>query len=118
MTTLPSYSYRAVVVRIVDGDTIRVDLDLGLHVWQRNMPLRLLGYDAPEVRGEERPQGLLASAALAELLPIGTEIIVETRKGDGFGRYLAQVWKDGEDINAIMAEDLAAKANEAIEEVK
>lgn len=105
MTTSPAYTYRAIVTRIVDGDTIRVDLDLGLHIWQRDMPLRLLGYDAPEVRGVERPQGIQATEAIAALLSVGSTVIVRTEKGDSFGRYLAQVWKDGEDINAIMARE-------------
>ena len=46
--TEPAYLYRAVVVRVVDGDTIDVDIDLGFYVWIRKQRIRLIGIDAPE----------------------------------------------------------------------
>lgn len=56
----PAFTYRAIVRWIYGGDTIRVDLDLGLGTWVRNEPLRLDGIDAPEVRGPERERGRLS----------------------------------------------------------
>lgn len=52
---------------------------------------RLLGYNAPEVHGVERPLGQRAADRLRELLPVGTRVQVRTFKGDAFGRWLAQV---------------------------
>jgi len=98
------YLYKAVVVSVYDGDTIRCDVDLGFNTWIRNMTLRLYGIDSPEIRGEERPQGLKARDWLREELPVGTEVLIETirdRTGK-YGRYLAVVWKDGTDMNKKM----------------
>lgn len=50
--TEPAYLYRAVVVRVVDGDTINVDIDLGFYVWIKKQRIRLFGIDTPEVRGD------------------------------------------------------------------
>ena len=54
----------ATLIRVVDGDTIRVDIDLGADVILKNQAVRLLGIDAPELHGPERPRGLAAKAAL------------------------------------------------------
>ena len=50
----PQYLYKATVTEVYDGDTITVDIDLGLNVWLKDQTLRLLGIDTPELRGEER----------------------------------------------------------------
>ena len=44
------YEYRTKVVRVVDGDTVDVDIDLGFGVWLRKSRIRLLGVDTPESR--------------------------------------------------------------------
>lgn len=107
----PAYTYRAVVRSIYDGDTIRVDLDLGLDTWVHNQPLRLHGIDAPETRGAEREQGRVARDWLLDRIPPGTGIIVQTvRDTRGkYGRYLAVIWHDGVDLNnELVTEGLAA----------
>ena len=50
------YEYRAVVTKVYDGDTITADVDLGFNTWRHDESLRLVGIDAPEMRGNERPQ--------------------------------------------------------------
>ena len=52
---------------------------------------RLLGYNAPEVHGPERAHGQQAAARMRELLPVGMRVMVQTFKGDAFGRWLAIV---------------------------
>lgn len=101
------YCYRAYVTKVYDGDTCTVDIDLGINVWVRNEKIRLLRIDAPEIRGEERPQGLLSRDYLRELI-LDREIIIETfkdRKGK-YGRYLGEIWLkiDGvwQNINDMM----------------
>jgi micrococcal nuclease len=99
----PAYTYRATVMRIYDGDTIYVDIDLGcgVHITGadgRGEPLRLYGIDTPEIRGEERPEGLVAKDRVVELIPVGTEIVIETvldKKGK-YGRLLAVVHYEAE----------------------
>jgi len=49
-----SYEYRANIRRVVDGDTVDADIDLGFNVWPRNERLRLYKIDAPETRGASR----------------------------------------------------------------
>lgn len=97
------YTYRAGVVEAYDGDTITVDIDLGLHVWVRGEKLRLARINAPEVRGVERENGLLSRDALRSWI-VGEDIILRTirdKKGK-YGRYLGEVFLDGENINDRM----------------
>ena len=42
------YTYKANIVRVIDGDTVVADIDLGFDVWLRKEHLRLVGIDAPE----------------------------------------------------------------------
>lgn len=93
------YFYRATVKRIIDGDTIVIDWDLGAHIWLHDVPVRLLDIDAPEVRGPSRPAGVAARDWLRERLPVGSEIHIHTVKDDSFGRYLAKIWHEGSLVN-------------------
>ena len=87
------YHYKALVTAVYDGDTITVDFDLGLHTWIKGEKIRLHRINAPELRGEERPRGLLSRDYLRELI-LGKEIIIETFKDKRgkYGRYLGEVW--------------------------
>lgn len=85
----PTYRYRAVVRRIIDGDTIEADVDLGFFVLHRTR-LRLLGIDCPE---RFTPEGKAATAFVASYLPAGSEVVVESVKPDKYGgRWNATVW--------------------------
>jgi len=44
------YEYAVTIVRVVDGDTVDVDIDLGFEVTLKNQRVRLIGIDAPETR--------------------------------------------------------------------
>jgi micrococcal nuclease len=83
----------ATVERVLDGDTIV--LRDGRHV-------RLVQLDAPEI-DENECYARAAKAILAQLLPPGTHVEIETDalldKKDRFGRTLAYVWKDGANVN-------------------
>lgn len=92
------YHYGAHVVSVYDGDTIRVDIDLGCNVWIKNEPLRLYGINAPEVRGPQRSDGLLSAQYLRDMIN-GKDIFIESikdKKGK-YGRYLAKIWLENED---------------------
>ncbi|NOX37951.1 MAG: nuclease [Calditrichaeota bacterium] len=96
------YHYRATVVSVYDGDTLRVDIDLGLNTWIRNEKVRLARIDAPEIRGKERARGLAARDFLRQMV-LNREIILQTirdRKGK-YGRYLGEIWleQNGQWIN-------------------
>ena len=55
---LSLYHYRAKLVSVCDGNTITIDIDLRLHIWVRDENIRLHRINAPELRGDERPEGL------------------------------------------------------------
>lgn len=97
------YTYKATVKSIYDGDTIRVDIDLGFGVIFKDQSLRLLGIDTPEVRGEERSQGLISKKFVEERIPVGTviKIVTERDRKEKFGRYLATVFysEDSKNLN-------------------
>lgn len=96
------YHYRAQVVSVYDGDTVRADIDLGLSIFVRDEPLRLSRINAPEIRGSERPAGLLARDYLARRIQ-GREVLLQTEKDnkEKYGRYLAEIWlpEDGGYVN-------------------
>ena len=85
------YTYKAIVQRIVDGDTIIVDIDLGFGVWLREQSVRLSKINAPEIRGTTRESGLVAKDFLSKLI-LNKWVQVRTEKGDDkYGRWLATV---------------------------
>lgn len=98
----PTYRYRAKYRSAYDADTVRVDIDLGFGVWLQNQPMRLLGVDAPELRGEERGDGLVARNALRTLLE-DSDLVVETDrdKSGKYGRWLARLWMKDDASNWI-----------------
>ena len=87
------YEYRCKVVRVVDGDTVDVDIDLGFGVVYANQRVRLYGIDTPESRTRDKTEkrfGKLASRFLSEKL--GDSCTLRTRlDGKGkFGRILGE----------------------------
>lgn len=110
----PAYTYRAHVVRCVDGDTVVLDIDAGLYMTARKQVVRLAGIDTPEMRGPERPAGEIASEWLRSRIE-DKDVIVQTikdKRGDDdrgkYGRWLARIWIDGRCVNDdLLAEGLA-----------
>lgn len=97
------YEYSAYVKSVYDGDTITVDIDLGFRVILHDQKIRLLGIDAPEVRGEERPEGLKARDFLRNMIEGHRVTLRTTRDKKGkYGRWLATVWLGTKDVNEEM----------------
>ena len=90
------FCYNAKVVRIVDGDTIRLDIDLGFDIVLRNQSVRLYKVDTPECRTrdlKEKAAGLLAKEVVQNLIAIGERVFIRTKldtKGK-FGRLLGTI---------------------------
>lgn len=90
---LNMYEYRCKVLRIVDGDTVDVDIDLGFGVWMHRERIRVMGIDTPESRTRdltEKAFGLAAKEFVKSLMPIGSMQIIKTQKDKTgkFGRVL------------------------------
>ena len=64
------YQYKADLVKVIDGDTIEVDFDLGFGVWLRNQRIRLAGIDTPEIRTSDKEMKAMGKAALAGLIDV------------------------------------------------
>ena len=112
------YKYLAKVTFVYDGDTITVDMDLGLKTWVHNEKLRLARINTPELRGDEREQGLRSRDFLRELIN-GKDIFVETEKDKKgkYGRYIAEIWHEknpGEwiNVNDLLVEEGFAEYKE------
>ena len=109
------YHYKAKVVNVYDGDTCTVDIDLGLHIWNKGEKIRLNRINAPELRGNEKPKGLKSRDFLRSLI-FDKEIFIETIKDkkEKYGRYLAEIWLEDEkgkfiNINDVMVKNGFAK---------
>jgi micrococcal nuclease len=99
------YEYAARLVRLVDADTLILDVDLGMHVWQHGLRIRAAGLNAPELSTEE---GKTARAWVVDWFarhaPTGI-ITVRTQRDrdDNYGRLLGTVLApDGACLNTDM----------------
>lgn len=119
---MTAYTYRGQVLEVHDGDTLRVDLDLigvagkhldvdlgfDVHIASHRLRLRedvrLKGCNAIELAA---PGGVEARDHLAQLLPVGSTVTVQTFKPDKFGgRYDALITlADGGDVTTVMCAD-------------
>jgi len=103
------FHYTAFVQSVYDGDTCRVDIDLGLGIWIRNEKLRLVRINAPEMTGSDKALGMASRDFLRGLID-GREIIIETvkdRRGK-YGRYLAEIWIQQEECWVNVNDTLVA----------
>jgi micrococcal nuclease len=106
------YDYQCTIVRVVDGDTVDVDIDLGFDTWRCGERIRLYGIDTPECRtrnAQEKAAGLLAKEFVEDALHVGGTYRLQTKEKGKFGRYLGTIKIDGElTINAaLISENLA-----------
>lgn len=104
------YEYRIKqVLRVVDGDTIDVDIDLGFNI-SYTQRVRLAGIDTPESRTTdkyEKTLGLEVKKKLGELIKGASQIVIRTEKPDSsekYGRILGWLFLDGssESVNTAL----------------
>ncbi len=102
------YHYRAIFRSNYDGDTITVDIDLGMEIWLKDQRVRLFGIDTPELRSKDAGKKQLAKKAkefVSDYLFAGDEITIRTHKDKTgkFGRLLATVFtEDNENLNELL----------------
>jgi micrococcal nuclease len=85
------FQYSAQVIRIVDGDTLWLDIDLGFYT-HRQVDIRLANINTPE-RVQYTAQGIQdpARAYVEECLAIGSECVVDITTRDKYGRWLGVI---------------------------
>jgi len=106
------YEYNCKIVRIIDGDSILVDIDLGFGTWRCGESIRLFGVDCPECRSrdpKEKAAGLAAKEFVKGLLHDGGTYTLTTKEKGKFGRYLGVIMlSDKTSVNAaLVSEHLA-----------
>jgi endonuclease YncB( thermonuclease family) len=102
------YVYRARLKRVVDGDTVILDISEGFGQWLTDERCRLSGIDAAELTGPTKVLGAAAREHLAQLLPpVGETFLVRSLKDKRckWGRYMIEIWVDGECVNLQMIRD-------------
>tara|TARA_R110002124_G_scaffold276820_2_gene447771 strand:+ start:122 stop:538 length:417 start_codon:yes stop_codon:yes gene_type:complete len=96
------YEYYCEVTRIVDGDTLDVDIDLGFSTKLTKQRIRMLGIDTPESRTrdlEEKSRGLLSKKFLIGFCPIGSKIRLRSHGKGKFGRILGEIFTEDDDVS-------------------
>ena len=83
--------YSAKVVRVIDGDTIVVDIDLGFNISLNDIHLRLARINTPEIRGSERVEGLKSKEYVQKILE-GETILIHTIRCDAWRRWIADIY--------------------------
>ena len=98
---LMAYEYSAEIIKVYDGDTVTAIVDLGFSV-KMKMRIRLTEINAPEVRGEEKTEGLKSRDFLREKI-LNKTVTIKTEKTRGkYGRYIATIYLEGENINELL----------------
>lgn len=99
------FEYKAFLVRVVDGDTVDLEVDLGFRVSIQER-FRLNRINAPEIKGPEKEKGIASTNKLRELLDEG-ELTIKTIKDEKekYGRYLVEIYVDGKCINDVLVHE-------------
>ena len=97
------YEYKCKIVKIVDGDTVDVDLDLGFGVWLRDERVRIMGIDTPESRTSDKVEkifGLAAKERLSSLLGADATLLSQVKSnGENMKGKFGRILGDFKTIN-------------------
>ena len=104
------YEYKCKLVKVVDGDTIDIDIDLGFGVWLQNQRIRMYGIDTPESRTSddiEKVYGNAAKLFLVKWTNSGDLTLKTFKDGKGkYGRILGEIWYAGKhNINQLLVDN-------------
>ena len=120
MSTVQTDTYwrRARLVKVIDGDTLDLEIDLGFYLYTIQR-VRLLGIDTPELRSkdpDERHRGQVAKAEVEMWLTVSEAaggpwpLLVRTEKDDSFGRWLAVIFnREGRSLGQYLLDTGFAK---------
>ena len=107
------YEYRATVVKVVDGDTVDVDIDLGFGICMKDERVRIMGIDTPESRTRDKVEDLFGEAAKARVSQLlSGDVVLKTqiaRNGEDmkgkFGRILGDFLIGDKMLTDILIEE-------------
>ena len=102
------YEYTVNVVKVVDGDTVDVDIDLGFGMVYKKQRVRMLGIDTPESRTRdltEKKFGKASKKHLKKLLEEAESITLISHDKGKFGRILGELFINDISINQKMIDD-------------
>ena len=113
MSKMPElYTYKVKVLKTIDGDSVRLDVDAGFGITLKNQSCRVSAIDTPESRlnvkryperAKEKELGLKAKARLKELLE--GEVILHCLKRDKYGRLLGVLYADGKNVGERLVKE-------------
>jgi micrococcal nuclease len=103
------YNYRARVLSVYDGDTCKVEIDLGLMMRKHGETIRLARINAPEVLGKSAKAGKQSRDHLKALIE-GKDILLTTirDKQEKYGRYLGEIWLGSDGVYTNINDQLVA----------
>ncbi len=107
------YYYKAKITAAYDGDTCTANIDLGLNT-HRIEKIRLARINTPEIRGNEREQGLISRDFFRNLI-LNKEVFLQTikdKKGK-YGRYIGEIWLINDDGSLSNINDLMVASGHA-----
>ena len=100
------FTYEAFISKVIDGDTVKADIDLGFSVILKDQSFRLYGINAPEMKGESKPRGEKSKEWLSNLL-LGKKVKIKTHKDkkEKYGRILVEIFLDEVCVNEMLVKE-------------
>lgn len=108
------FEYTATLDRVIDGDTVVLNVDLGFHM-KANLTFRLLGINAPEMHGVTHDKGQASKDFLVNLLKDVKKLTISTHAQDKYGRWLAKVSFVNSSGQIVSVNDTLLKEGHAVE---
>ena len=102
------YQYKCTIVEVTDGDTVKVNIDVGFNTWINNVVIRLLGVDTPESRTRNATEKIFGTASkeyIKKMLPEGSKQVVTTTIDDKYGRVLGDFIIDSKSLCEIIIKE-------------
>jgi micrococcal nuclease len=104
------YTYNATVLRVIDGDTVQLNIDLGFRMYFK-ANCRLNGLNTKELNSKDEAERELANKAkqyLESLTPVNKSVRIESKSLDKYGRPLIELYVDDLHVNeSLLKEGLA-----------
>ena len=118
------YEYKCTIVKVIDGDTVDVDIDLGFNVVLEKQRVRLYGIDTPESRTrdlEEKKYGLMAKDFVKKYMPVHSIQTLATnvdKSGEDergkFGRILGTFFVEDEENYTVSLNEMMISHHHAV----